>query len=338
MKKWTVMMIPDGMGNTRTLSLSSFHFFVATALVLTLCFTTALFYKCWQLAEVDRSEVQTKLETQRAEAKVPEADEELYNDAQLQELLDDEAQKIRDDYAKRDAAIKADLDELYDTETRFREINGLAPREAWGETETKTAEGGVGGPPDELGEEPAPASDALMRPPHVIYGIMRPSPDLIVQEINLRRRSLQELLEDVETQADRLQRTPTFWPSNERDRWISSRFGYRPDPFTNRRSFHGGVDIVAQYGSPVLATGRGVIAQASSDKYKGSYVKIDHGHDLETQYLHLKKLSVKRGEAVERGDTIGYLGNTGRSKGAHIHYEVIKNGKRVNPADYLGKQ
>lgn len=336
MKKWTVMLIPhDRNSNTRTINLSSFHFNMAVFLVLVLAFTAAFFYKRWDLSSRELVQVEDKLKVTATD--LDEMMKRLENSNGVDpEVLANFERQIRAEYDARDSALNAVLSELYDQEARFREINGLAPRQTTSIADIENADGGVGGPPDELGDETIVSSDVLMRPPNVIYGLMSPSADLIVQEINLRTRSLRELLEDVETEKDRLERLPTFWPTNEQARRISSRFGPRKDPFTKRNSFHHGLDIVAQYGSPVLATARGEIIEASRDKHKGNYVKIDHGFGFQTTYLHLKKVAVKRGDKIERGDIIGQLGNTGRSKGAHIHYEVTKSGKRVNPADYLG--
>ncbi|MCD6292867.1 MAG: M23 family metallopeptidase [Deltaproteobacteria bacterium] len=126
--------------------------------------------------------------------------------------------------------------------------------------------------------------------------------------------------------------TPSVWPVRG---WISSRFGYRVSSLTGRRELHKGLDIVNRRGTPVVVTADGQVIFAG---YKGGYGKvviIDHGLGKVTKYGHLSKISVHNGDSVVRGQELGLLGSTGRSTGPHLHYEVVVNGKAVNPVDYL---
>lgn len=126
--------------------------------------------------------------------------------------------------------------------------------------------------------------------------------------------------------------TPSIWPVRG---WISSRFGYRISPFTGRRAMHKGIDIVNRSGTPVVVSADGQVVFAG---YKGGYGKmviVDHGLGKVTKYGHLSKIMVNNGDLLVRGQELGLLGNTGRSTGPHLHYEVVLNGKAVNPIDYL---
>jgi murein DD-endopeptidase MepM/ murein hydrolase activator NlpD len=116
---------------------------------------------------------------------------------------------------------------------------------------------------------------------------------------------------------------------------INSSFGYRKDPFKSRSGFHSGLDIDANYGQHVVATADGVVTQASWHTNYGKTVIVKHKDNYETLYGHLSKLKVKEGQEVKVGDVIGKAGSTGRSTGTHLHYEVIKDGKRVNPKNFL---
>lgn len=116
---------------------------------------------------------------------------------------------------------------------------------------------------------------------------------------------------------------------------INSGFGYRKDPFNSRIAFHSGVDIDANYGDPVVATADGVVEKAGWDGSYGKTVELQHEDGFETIYGHLSKICVKEGEKVKVGEEIGKAGSTGRSTGTHLHYEVIKDGKRVNPSNFL---
>ena len=116
---------------------------------------------------------------------------------------------------------------------------------------------------------------------------------------------------------------------------MASGFGYRTDPFTKKRRFHQGMDFTAPRGTPVYASGDGVIGRADNRAAGyGKHVRIDHGFGYVSLYAHLNKFNVKRRQKVKRGDIIGYVGSTGRSVGPHLHYEIFKDGKRVNPLNY----
>ncbi len=138
----------------------------------------------------------------------------------------------------------------------------------------------------------------------------------------------QELLE-LRTE---LAHTPSIKPSPG---WFSSSFGYRTDPFTGMRQFHRGIDIANRPGTPIVATADGKVTRAVKAGNFGRMVTIDHGNGYVTRYGHLAKWTVKVGQRVERGEIIAYMGNTGRSTGPHLHYEVWKDGKAVNPRSYI---
>ncbi|HJN45390.1 MAG: hypothetical protein CL477_10710 [Acidobacteria bacterium] len=122
--------------------------------------------------------------------------------------------------------------------------------------------------------------------------------------------------------------TPINLPSDGR---VTGRFGFRPDPFTGERSFHPAIDISTGYGEPVYATANGRVDSAAQSGAYGNLIEIDHGFGLVTRYGHLSQLATSVGEDVDRGDVIGYVGNTGRATGTHVHYEVWVNGRAINP-------
>lgn len=116
---------------------------------------------------------------------------------------------------------------------------------------------------------------------------------------------------------------------------INSNFGYRKDPFKRKAGFHSGIDIDANHGQAVVATADGKVIKASWHSSYGKTVIIKHEDKYETLFGHLSKITVKEGDTVKVGDVIGKAGSTGRSTGTHLHYEVIKDGKRVNPKNFL---
>jgi murein DD-endopeptidase MepM/ murein hydrolase activator NlpD len=126
--------------------------------------------------------------------------------------------------------------------------------------------------------------------------------------------------------------TPSIWPSRG---WLTSTVGRRRDPVTGGEDFHTGLDIAGERGQPVYATASGHVTHTGYQGAYGNLVVIDHGFGLETRYGHLLDYNVKLGSSVNRGDIIGHVGATGRATGYHLHYEVLANGKLLNPLQLL---
>ncbi len=115
------------------------------------------------------------------------------------------------------------------------------------------------------------------------------------------------------------------------DGWISSLFGKRTDPITGKIEFHGGIDYAGKSGSPILAVGSGIVTWSGLRYGYGNMVEINHGNGYQTRYAHNKKNLVVVGQKVDKGQVIGLMGSSGRSTGTHVHFEVVNNGKAVNP-------
>ncbi|WP_163935527.1 M23 family metallopeptidase [Paraferrimonas sp. SM1919] len=117
--------------------------------------------------------------------------------------------------------------------------------------------------------------------------------------------------------------------------WMSSPYGMRNDPFNGRRTMHKGVDFAGKDGSPVVATGAGVVTWANTMFGYGKLVEIDHGNGLKTRYGHSREILVNVGDVVSKGQEVALMGSTGRSTGPHVHYEVLKNGAQIDPKKYV---
>ncbi len=160
--------------------------------------------------------------------------------------------------------------------------------------------------------------------------------DILTKQTVVQSRSLDEIERLAENKSELIAAIPTIQPIKNKDLTrVASGFGYRIDPFTKKRRFHYGMDFTAKRGTPVYATGNGIVKRADnrSSGY-GRHIRIDHGFGYVSLYAHLTKYNVRRGQKVKRGDIIGYVGNTGRSAGPHLHYEILKDKKKINPLNF----
>jgi len=152
------------------------------------------------------------------------------------------------------------------------------------------------------------------------------------EEAARQEKSFVRILQFLNRQRSIVAATPSLWPVRG---LVTSEFGTRSSPFGGGREFHEGIDIATQRGTPVRAPADGVILEASRESGFGNMVKVDHGRGLSTLYGHLSRIAVRQGAMVRRGQVIGYVGNTGRSTGSHLHYGVYFSGVAVNPRSYL---
>lgn len=140
---------------------------------------------------------------------------------------------------------------------------------------------------------------------------------------------------DVERREALANATPSIWPTHG---GLTGFFGGRSDPFTGEPAYHQGIDISTEKGQPVFATADGVVETASYSGDYGNLVVVNHAFGLATRFGHLSAFGVKPGQTVKRGDVLGYVGSTGRSTGAHLHYEILVNGRLINPLQLLTQQ
>ena len=157
--------------------------------------------------------------------------------------------------------------------------------------------------------------------------------DRLVKEAHFQRDGFERVLEALRHDQEMRESTPSIRPVI--GGYISSRYGRRIDPFTGQPALHRGLDFSAPVGTPVLAPASGRVKRASRGGSLGQFVEIDHGNGLVTRYAHLSEFLVRKGDWVTRGQIIGRVGNTGRSTGPHLHYEVVNNGRSENPWLYI---
>ncbi|MFO7560920.1 MAG: M23 family metallopeptidase [Desulfobacterales bacterium] len=218
--------------------------------------------------------------------------------------------------------LKSEMMKFYRFEKKIRIIANL------NDPDEQNGVSGIGGPaPEDL--------DVTLSLTRNHSGLVREMHEQVTQlnQLSMHQiEGLDSLLNHLNKQKILLSSTPAISPVKG---WITSRFGYRKSPFTGLKEFHKGLDIASRMKTPVQATADGVVAFSGSKGFMGEIVVIDHGHGMVTRYAHLSKLLKKKGNRVKRGDIIGLVGNSGRSTGPHLHYDVRLNGISVNPEKYI---
>lgn len=161
--------------------------------------------------------------------------------------------------------------------------------------------------------------------------------DVISSQLYHQSVSYDTLFAMARNKSDMLAHIPAIFPLKETEiKYISSYFGYRPDPIYMIEKFHSGIDFSAQKGTEAYATGDGVVFDVEKGHWGyGNMVTIDHGYGYKTRYAHLQKAAVRKGQKVKRGQLIGFIGNTGKTTGVHLHYEVLKNDVHIDPINFF---
>lgn len=307
-----IIFVGRSHGKSRTLKLGNRQLAILSMVIV--LFLTALIVAGFQLSETmaDRSEQEHSL-NQEAIAKWKE---QLAIQAQEVAKLQRDSREQIDALTLRMGNMQARLLRLDALGQRLTEVAKLKN----GEFDFSSAPA-VGGPIDpDLGESYSfvELTDNLDRMAKQI--INRGQQLEVIDELFVNRNIQKELF---------ISGRPITWG------WMSSAYGYRSDPFTGKRAWHAGVDFAGKEDSDIIAVASGVVT-FSGDRYGyGNLVEINHGGGFATRYAHCKELFVKVGDVVEKGQVLAAMGSTGRSTGPHVHYEVLKNGRTIDPKKYI---
>ncbi|WP_100615048.1 M23 family metallopeptidase [Confluentibacter citreus] len=160
--------------------------------------------------------------------------------------------------------------------------------------------------------------------------------DIIQKQLVVQSKSLDEIAKLAEDKEKLLAAIPAIQPVSNQDLTrMASGYGFRSDPFTKVRKMHWGMDFTAPKGSPIYASGDGIVERADNTASGyGNHIRIDHGYGYVSLYAHLFKYNVRKNQKVKRGDIIGFVGSTGRSEAPHLHYEIFKDGERIDPINF----
>lgn len=160
--------------------------------------------------------------------------------------------------------------------------------------------------------------------------------EILQKQLVVQSKSLDEITRLAADKEKLLAAIPAIQPILSKDLTrMASGYGWRSDPFTKARKFHYGMDFTAPRGTPIYATGDGVVERADNTAAGyGEHIRINHGYGYVSLYAHLSRYNVRKGQRVKRGDLIGFVGSTGRSEAPHLHYEVFKDDERINPINF----
>lgn len=186
------------------------------------------------------------------------------------------------------------------------------------------------GPVGEPQDQTTPSADSPAA--ELAPGALASRLDRLTSEATRQEQSLQQLQAYFQDQKSLLASTPSTWPVRG---WVTSDFGQRLDPYTADRVMHSGLDIAGPHGKEIIAPADGTVVFSGLEGGYGNVIVIDHGYGIKTRYGHLSSLQAKAGEKVNRGQVIATLGNTGRSTGPHLHYEVRVDGLPQNPRKFI---
>lgn len=313
-KTYTLLIIPDANQSVARVRLSNIVV-VSSLVALALLVITALAVYALHLRSiVVTQQLRTELTGSSQQYALTLSDKEQ-TISQLQSEIIKLSQQTKD--------MKTRVDEMAKLENDLKSISGKSgSAPASGQTAGSGAgsQGGAFVPVSnsQVEELSASTSDTLAQ---------------LSRQLTELQTSMTETKQKVLEQQLLLRITPTLFPTMTQT--VTSPFGYRIDPINRLPSFHSGIDFGAASGDDVYTTADGTVVSVGKDASHGNNIVVSHGQGLKTWYMHLSKIVVAEGDKVTKGQKIGLVGNTGRSTGAHLHYEVIKNGQSIDPRPYL---
>lgn len=297
--QWTFLYVPDGEGGVRTLNVSKR---LATTLMV-LCGLLAIGFSAVTVSFLRQHHALRSLDARNHEILTLRSTiSELEDSVSSYEIVMEKNRRLH-----AQANLLAGLGPLDDLEVVAYGQGGQEPY------------------PDELGYVDATSRERIQG--------LRVQLDRLLREATWQKSGFEAVLKTLNEDQELRDSTPSVRPI--RGGYLSSRYGRRLDPFTGQPSLHRGLDFAAPIGTAVIAPAAGRVKRASRRGSLGLLIEIDHGNGLVTRYGHLDGFAVNKGDWVTRGQVIGRLGNTGRSTGPHLHYEVVEDGRSQNPWLYV---
>ncbi len=305
--RFSLMLVPE-QGRIRSLRVSSAALVVSSFMLL--CFLAVSMWGGWQFYQAEQKEKQIAALKNQMQMTQSRFDEQT---GELQSRIEEDRRKMAV-YARNIGMIQA----------RLARLDALGSK--------LVDHASLDGAEFNFGLQPAFGGPRLATSDVALEGL-----DLSIDRLDARLADLDVQLAAVdylmEQKREEQAARPHAWPSEHG--WLSSNYGIRADPFTGERARHNGVDIANRFGAPVLSASRGIVTFAGKMKDFGHMVEVDHGYGYVTRYGHMSALAVHVGDEVGDGQMIGRVGSSGRSTGPHLHYEVHRFGRHMNPAKFL---
>ncbi|MFD0679506.1 MULTISPECIES: peptidoglycan DD-metalloendopeptidase family protein [unclassified Paenibacillus] len=317
--KLTFVIIPEANGSVMRVKMSRGELYLALLGIIALLGTASYLYGVY---------FHSSAAAQLTEARVNDQTNRLEQDLTNKNKTIDHLQNEVFQLSQQAAEVRSQMEQMKQLEHELKKLTSMKETQSGSGSETASevkiqAAGGMGGPAHLVTTQ---QMNTLFHTTHASYIALK-------QEIAELQEHWTQSKQSMLAKQDQLLRIPSLWPTHTKT--ITSAFGYRKDPFTDKLSFHRGIDIAGKMNDPVYASAKGTAITAGYDKFHGHNIVIDHGNGVHTWYMHLNGILVKRGDRIERGQQIGKLGTSGRSTGPHLHYEIVHNGKSTDPKPYL---
>lgn len=242
----------------------------------------------------------------------------------LKEVLKNKDKNI-EELNKKLAKAKQDLQDMYEMEIKIKKFLGLEQQE--NENGNFSHQGGFQSDQYHFNHNIEEISIRQIKNLNASEDILKYSSEI--------KEVLNQITDLLEQRHNTLKQIPSILPVKGENLWISCGYGWRINPFTQKREFHPALDIAGPWKTPIIAPADGIVIKVGKNRLSGNYIEIKHSDKLITKYCHLYKAIVKKGQKVKRWDVIGYMGNTGLSTGTHLHYSIYVNDKSVNPIYYI---
>lgn len=314
-RKFTLVMIPDA--NNRILRLR------VPRMIMVMIPFILLFIICSIATWLYVTKLYYLHSEQALHEEIMNQEQRFQDNARLKDQTIDALQQEIIDLTEEADSIRIKMDELKTLENEIKKYSKIPT----------AVENHPPSTPQKIGGEAISLSPANI---HEVAAQTKTAFSSLHQDLNVLSARL-ITVKDILAEKDYLERiTPSIWPT--RTKQINSGFGYRKDPFTQKPSFHSGLDIEGELNDPVYATAEGTVVKVGWDTLEGNHILIQHAKGIQTHYMHLHQVLVKQGEQVVKNQKIGLIGSTGRSTGTHLHYEVLYNGKPIDPSPFLQKR
>lgn len=322
-RRYTLLVVPDG---TNPVFRFQFRFSYLLAIMISAAVLVSLVMILFvsnrnQTSRISYLEAELTNSTDQFRTTVVNKEQEI--DRLLKELMD---------LSEKSKTIETKMSELEQLEAELKSITESGSKSSRGNTTAAMEKANTTAWQEGVGGEAIPLTEQDVT--HLVQET-KDSISTSLEEMPALQSRLKETKLFIEEYNRMMTILPTLWPTDSKR--VTSDYGERRDPFTGRANMHAGMDIGGKVGDPIYAAADGKVIESGYTSARGNYITLSHPSGLKTNYMHLSEILIKTGDAVKQGDTIGKLGNTGRSTGPHLHIEVVKNGSTVDPADYLRK-